>query len=226
MYHLEVSDEWNAIHPEDMWAYNKLILNHRLGHLCGPAGCPVPYPGYYIVRPCINLLGMGRFSRIEWIDKDTEHFHPAEFWCEIFEGPHLSVDFYKKKPELIVLGERDAEDPLYKWKKWYKIQYDIEFPKILDSLKGNYDWINCEFIGDKLIEVHFRRNPDFRYGNSVAIPVWDQENDVNNEKLTYIQDKEYLRKGFYVDFRDSNPVKSSVLPNLEEKTDGNEPKSR
>jgi hypothetical protein len=226
MYHLDSKDEWTSIHVEDLWVYNKLILNTRLRHLCAPTGVPVPYSGYYIVRPSINLLGMGRFSRIEWIDKDTEHFHPAEFWCEIFEGPHLSVDFYKKKPELIVLGERDAEDPLYKWKKWYKIQYDIEFPEILDSLKGNYDWINCEFIGDKLIEVHFRRNPDFRYGNSVAIPVWDQENDVNNEKLTYIQDKEYLRKGFYVDFRDSNPVKSSVLPNLEEKTDGNEPKSR
>ena len=71
MYHLEVSNEWNSIHPKDLWIYNKLILNRLLGHLCGPTGVPVPYSGYYIVRPSINLLGMGRFSRKEWINNDT-----------------------------------------------------------------------------------------------------------------------------------------------------------
>jgi hypothetical protein len=160
---------------------------------------PVPYPGYYIVRPSINLLGMGRFSRIEWIDKDTEHFHPSEFWCEIFEGEHLSVDYYKRKSELVVLGERDTDDELYKWKKWTKINKDIEFPSILNDLEGDYDWINCEFIGNHLIEVHFRQNPDFRYGNTVAIPVWDDNIIVKEDNLTFIEDKDYLRKGFFID---------------------------
>ncbi len=219
MYYFDSNDEWKSIHEEDLWAYNKLILNTRLRHLCGPTGMSVPYSGNYIVRPSINLLGMGRFSRIEWIDKDTDHFHPAEFWCEIFKGEHMSVDFYKKKSQLVVLGERDNGDPLYKWKKWYKIDRKVEFPEILNDLKGDYEWINCEFIGNKLIEVHFRRNPDFRHDNTVAIPVWRNDRPQRMEGLTFIDDKDYLRRGFFIDTRDSNPVKSSDLTNQEQKND-------
>ena len=198
MYHLNVSDEWNSIHAEDMWVYNKLILNHHLGHLCGPAGCPVPFSGDYIVRPSINLLGMRRFSRIETLYKDTEHLHPAEFWCEIFTGTHYSVDFHNQEAKLVVIGEKNEDDPLYKWKRWTKINIKIEFPSILHSLKGDYEWINCEFIGDKLIEVHFRRNPDFRYNNNVAIPVWKGEKIKKIENFTFVKDEDYLREGFYI----------------------------
>jgi hypothetical protein len=162
---------------------------------------------------------MGRFSRIEWIDKDTEHLHPAEFWCEIFDGDHISVDFKNKKPELIVLGEKYNSNDLYKWKKWTKVERNIQFPEILNSLKGNYEWINCEFIGDKLIEVHFRRNTDFRYGNNIAIPVWKGDRPQKIKNFTFIEDKDYLRRGFFIDTRDSNPVKSSDFTNQEQKND-------
>jgi len=199
MYYTDSLDEWNSIHHDDLWVYNKLFLSHSLRYLCGPVGAIVPSSGYYIVRPSINLLGMGRFSRIEWIDKDTDHFHPAEFWCEIFEGNHISVDFRNKKSELVVLGEKDNEDELYKWKKWTKIDEEIQFPSILNSLKGNYEWINCEFIGNNLIEVHFRRNPDFRYGNTIAIPVWKGDRPQKIENLKFVEDKDYLRRGFYID---------------------------
>ena len=196
MYLIEGNDEWNHIHSEDLWIYNKLFLSRVLGYTCGPTGTTVPQPDFYIVRPMVNLLGMGRFARKEWIGKYTDQFHPAEFWCEIFKGEHLSVDFYQQKAELVVLGTRDSDVPYYKWKKWEKIERDIPFPKILNKLKGDYDWINCEFIGDKLIEVHFRQNPDFRYGNSVAIPVW---NDEKVDNMTFIEDSDYLRKGFYIE---------------------------
>jgi hypothetical protein len=195
MYHLDGNDEWNNIHPSDLWVYNKLFLSRVLGYTCGPVGTTVPKPDFYIVRPSFNLLGMGRFARKEWLYKYTDHMHPADFWCEIFEGHHLSVDFRNKKSELVVLGTRDEDDPYYKWKKWEKIDHKVDFPKILIELKGNYEWINCEFIDGKLIEVHFRQNPDFRYNNSVAIPVW---NDEKEENMTFIEDNEYYRKGFYI----------------------------
>jgi hypothetical protein len=131
----------------------------------------------------------------------------------------MSVDFYKKKSQLVVLGERDNGDPLYKWKKWYKIDRKVEFPEVLNDLKGDYEWINCEFIGNKLIEVHFRRNPDFRHDNTVAIPVWRNDRPQRMEGLTFIDDKDYLRRGFFIDTRDSNPVKSSDLTNQEQKND-------
>ena len=66
-------------------------------------------------------------------------------------------------------------------------------------MKGKYEWINCEFIGDKLIEVHFRRNPDFRYNNNVAIPVWENGEIPAYGKYKYIEDKDFLRKGFLID---------------------------
>lgn len=74
----------------------------------------------------------------------------------------------------------------------------MKFPKILKKLKGDYEWINCEFIDGHLIEVHFRRNPDFKYGNSIAIPVWENEEVKEHENLYFIADSEYKRKGFYV----------------------------
>jgi hypothetical protein len=198
MYLLDGNDEWKNIHHDDLWAYNKLFISRILGYACGPIGTTVPKSDFYIVRPSFNILGMGCNARIEYIEKYTDHFHPAEFWCEIFDGEHISVDFYKKKAELVVLGTRDSKDPLYKWQKWTKIERDFEFPQILNKLQGNYDWINCEFIGNKLIEVHFRRNPDFRYQNSEAIPVWDDQNVEDFENYTFIKDSEQKRRGFYI----------------------------
>ena len=130
MYYLETDEEWNNIHPSDLWVYNKLLISRVLGYNCGPIGTTVPKPDFYIVRPSINLLGMGRFARKEWIEKDTSSFHPAEFWCEIFTGEHLSVDFHQKSADLVVRGIKEDNDPLYKWQKWEKIDQKVDFPEI------------------------------------------------------------------------------------------------
>jgi len=197
MYFSESSEEWNFIHNEDLWVYNKLFLSRVLEYNCGPAGVSVPRPDFYIVRPSMNVLGMGRFSRIEYLENNTENLHPSEFWCEVFVGEHLSVDYYKKQSSLVVKGIRESNSPLYKWSRWEKIEKKVKFPSILEKLVGNYDWINCEFIGDNLIEVHFRRNSDFRYGNTIAIPVWE-ENIIIDSKYQYIKDEDYHRKGFLI----------------------------
>jgi hypothetical protein len=73
----------------------------------------------------------------------------------------------------------------------------IEYPSILEKLVGNYDWINCEFIENNLIEVHFRRNSDFRHNNSIAIPIW-KENNIIDSEYRYIKDEDYHRKGFLI----------------------------
>jgi hypothetical protein len=199
MYCFDCTEEWNQIHCDDLWIYNKLILSRVLGYNCGPSGVSVPKPDFYVVRPSLNLMGMGRYSRVEHLREHTEHLHPSEFWCEIFKGEHLSVDFHKKECILVVRGIREQNAPLYKWSRWEKIDKKVEFPNILNKLVGNYDWINCEFIGNRLIEVHFRRNSDFRHGNSVAIPIWDEKNQIIDSKYKYVEDSDYLRKGFYID---------------------------
>ena len=196
--YLEGNDEWNQIHSEDLWVYNKLILSRVLGYTCGPVGTSVPKPDFYIVRPSMNLLGMGRYARKEYIYKYTDSYHPSEFWCELFGGDHISVDYQNKEQRLTVLGTRDEMNPLYKWDMWEKIDIKVPYPKILEKLKGNYEWINCEFIGNRLIEVHFRQNPDFRYENDIAIPIWDTADLEKYPDHTFVSDSDYLRKGFMV----------------------------
>ena len=196
--YLEGNDEWNQIHSEDLWVYNKLILSRVLGYTCGPVGTSVPKPDFYIVRPSMNLLGMGRYARKEYIYKYTDSYHPSEFWCELFGGDHISVDYQNKEQRLTVLGTRDEMNPLYKWDMWEKIDIKVPYPKILEKLKGNYEWINCEFIGNRLIEVHFRQNPDFRYENDIAIPIWDTADLEKYSDYTFVPDSDYLRKGFMV----------------------------
>jgi hypothetical protein len=198
MYLLECDDEWNHIHSEDLWVYNKLFLSRHLGYTCGPVGTTVPKPDFYIVRPSFNLLGMSRFARIEWIEKTTDDFHPSEFWCEIFKGEHLSVDFHNEKQKLVILGTRDEKNPIYKWSKWEKIDKKVEFPDILKNLKKKYEWINCEFIDGHLIEVQFRRNPNFRYNNTVAIPVWNEDIPEIYKDYEFIVDIGDKRRGFLI----------------------------
>jgi hypothetical protein len=198
MYFLECDDEWNQIHPSDLWVYNKLFLSRILGYTCGPAGTTVPKSDFYIVRPSFNLFGMSRFARKEWIKKRTDDMHPSEFWCEIFEGEHLSVDYHNQKQDLAILGTKTENDPIHQWSEWKKVDKMVDFPDILKNLNKDYEWINCEFIGEHLIEVQFRRNPNFRYGNTVAIPVWDKKIEKNYEGYQFIEDPSYERKGFWV----------------------------
>ena len=198
MYFLECDDEWNQIHPSDLWVYNKLFLSRILGYTCGPAGTTVPKSDFYIVRPSFNLFGMSRFARKEWIKKRTDNMHPSEFWCEIFEGEHLSVDYHNQKQDLAILGTKTENAPIDQWSEWKKVDKIVDFPDILKNLNKDYEWINCEFIGEYLIEVQFRRNPNFRYGNTIAIPVWDKKIEKNYEGYRFIEDPSYERKGFWV----------------------------
>jgi hypothetical protein len=196
---MNFEDEWHKTHPLDHWVYDKLLLSNALGYTCGPVGIDVPTPGQYIIRPVHNYMGMGRFSRIASLTRSTDHLHPGEFWCEVFKGPHFTVDFHNGVAELVVKGVRKEGDPLWKWSRWTRVNKKFKLPKILQDLHGKYEWINCEFIGDRLIEVHFRKNPDFRFGNKIAIPVWDGS-EIKNKKsqFHFVEDKDYHRRGFYI----------------------------
>ena len=62
-----------------------------------------------------------------------------------------------------------------------------------------YKTINCEFIGGKLIEIHLRGNPDFVYGNNVAIPVWEGEEINPPQSMRFVKAEDTNRLGFYID---------------------------
>lgn len=165
---------WKNIKPEHIWVLDKLILSRKMYYKCGPVGLDVPVPGYYIVRPCVNLMGLGLGAQKVYLEKSTNHLPLGYFWCEWFEGRHLSIDYHLGKQILAVEGYK-PDNTFTKWDHWVKVSDRLKFPDILTEFIDQYDWINCEFIGKRLIEVHFRHNEDFDGGISHFIPVWTGE---------------------------------------------------
>ena len=191
---------WNTCLPEDLWIFDKLIVAKKAGHLCGPRGIPVPKPGEYFVKPVINIEGMGERARVEYLEQDTCHLHPGEFWCEIFTGEHISVDYEKYKPILSVIGTKHTDHPYKRFTYWQKTEQTHPLPQFLGFIPLRYAKINCEFIGGKLIEIHLRGNSDFSHGNSSMIPVWKDEQDPNPKGYTFISDngEELERLGIWI----------------------------
>lgn len=176
---------WLTVHPDDIWVMDKLILSRKMGYVCGPTGLTVTKPGYYIVRPCVNMLGLGLGAKKMLLDGDTCDLPYGYFWCEWFEGRHLSVDYHYGKQTLCVEGKK-PENTFTKWTEWIKTNDIVELPEILKSIAEKYEWINCEFIGGKLIEVHLRHNVDFTEDVTHFIPVWDNEDTTPPPGYRYI----------------------------------------
>ena len=167
-------DVWKSIDPDHMWVLDKLILSRKLGYVCGPVGLDVPEPNTYIVRPCVNLLGLGLGTQKLYIEKNTDYLPVGYFWCEFFEGEHLSIDYYKGSPILSVQGFK-PDNTFTRWERWKKVDTYFDLPFLLTDFIRYYDYINCEFIDGKLIEVHFRGNNDFSDNITEFIPVWEGE---------------------------------------------------
>lgn len=184
---MEDSEEdqvWQTINPDDIWVLDKLILSRKLGYTCGPVGLDVPEAGYYIVRPCVNMLGLGLGAERVWLEKETMHLPVGHFWCEWFTGRHVSIDYYNQIQMLCVEG-RKPEDTFTRWNEWVRNDIKISFPQLLVDVSQRHPWINCEYIGGRLIEVHLRRNEDFDGNINHFIPVWEGETIAPPEGYSY-----------------------------------------
>ena len=207
--------DFNATSEDDLWIHDKLIFSKKLGYNCGPVGTPVPEPGYYIVRPCVNLLGMGRGAVINWIDLYTDDLPIGHFWCEIFKGRHFTVD-YERTPHqaghtqvLAAEGFRDEKNPLYKFNRWKMCLSEIKipFPAALTNLK--YENINIEFIGSPITEKYHPIEMHISHGGILgrdhnhikceeAIVVWEGESEDPLDGYNYLAAPDYRRKGFFI----------------------------
>jgi hypothetical protein len=165
---------WKTADPDDLWVVDKLILSRKLGYQCGPTGMDVPKPGWYIVRPCVNALGLGMGAQKIWLEEYTVHLPYGFFWCEWFDGRHLSVD-YKDGEQFLCVEGLKSNKTFTRWDKWTKVDDQVPLPKTLNSLADKYTYMNCEYIGNKLIEVHLRHNGDFENDISEFIPVWEDQ---------------------------------------------------
>jgi hypothetical protein len=176
---------WRTLNPDDMWILDKLILSKKMGYMCGPVGIDVPVSDWYIVRPCVNPMGLGLGADKIWIDRSTDHLPLGFFWCEWFTGRHLSVDYHFGSQDVTVEGIK-PESTFTQWTSWKRVEDIVPLPDILKDLAQRYEWINCEFIDSKLIEVHLRHNEDFENGIDHFIPVWTGQSTTPPKGYTYI----------------------------------------
>ena len=130
------------------------------------------------------MLGLGLGATKKWIENDTCDLPYGYFWCEWFDGFHHSVDYYNGKQMLCVQGNK-PEDTFTKWKEWIRTNKRFDLPNIVNELIDHYPWMNCEFIGDKLIEVHLRCNEDFDGNIDHFIPVWEGQDTTPPKGYTY-----------------------------------------
>lgn len=156
--------------------YNKLWVSELLGYDCGPSGVSPKKTGWYIVRPMMNLHGMGVGARKVWIEEnENSKVPPGYFWCEWFEGNQYSVTYNWAghwSPESCWQGIKEY-DNLTKFEKWIRADKYPSIGLIYDELHivGK---INIEFIEENPIEVHLRTSPDPDYDE--LIPVWKNDN--------------------------------------------------
>lgn len=201
-------DDIQAIktYPKYSWVYNKLDLAMRLGYDCGIDGDFPKADGAFITRPIVNPSGMGLGAREVFGTVDTPMVtSPGHFWCEKFKGDHISIDYLWGKPQLVVVGYKDPLNTFIftRWEKVNGYLESFEFakrisvPEVLKDVVENVEWINIEMIGDKIIEVHLRRNPDFLGHNSEYVrPAGSLTTPDNGE--TFISRPDYGRLGFYI----------------------------
>lgn len=173
-------DVWAYMDIEHAWLYDKLILSKRLGHSCGPAGVPPLHSGKYIVRPISNYRGMSRGSSIMHLNAGEDVIPDGYFWCEIFTGRHLSFDYRYGTQYLSVEGFKNSDrtDRFVSWKKTNDV---FGLPEMLSVIAAKYEWMNIEVIGDKIIEVHLRYNPNFTNHDANEITVVWKENFLADE---------------------------------------------
>lgn len=195
---MEDTDAWSFVDPEDCWVFDKLILAKKLGYKCGPRGTPVPKPGTYIVRPCVNAMGMSEGASFMQIKDSTDHLPVGSFWCEVFTGAHMTYDYVSGLQVLAVKGTPAKR--FGRWAKWQKVfNRQFRLPRFLDELAVKCRWMNIETIGNKIIEVHLRLNPDFRHHSSnLVIPVYEDEDVLPPEGMEFIFDAAHERIGFYI----------------------------
>ena len=191
-------DVWARCPQDWLWIYDKLIVARRQALRAGPAGVPPPEPAWYVVRPITNIRMMGRGAQRLWLTPNDDHLVPdGHFWCEWLTGAHVSVDYHWGQPQLTVLGFRDGER-LDRFCLWRRVAHFLPLPGWLQGLALTQQWINVEYIGDRVIEIHLRYNDDFRnHDADEIIPVWQGQDTTPPPGYGWYASAAGERQGFW-----------------------------
>ena len=193
-------DVYDACPAQWLWIYDKLVVARRQGIMAAPAGISVPRPGEYIIRPITNIRMMGRGASRQWLDPNDDDLVPdGFFWSEILQGPHLSVDYHWGQQKLTVQGFRENTARLDRFSRWCRVDADRPLPAMLHDLKYYQEWINVEYIGDHVIEIHLRYNDDFANHDADEIwPVWPESSQTQPPGTSWYASAAGDRLGFWI----------------------------
>lgn len=193
-------DVYESCQPQWLWIYDKLIVARRQGIRAAPAGIPIPISGEYIIRPITNIYMMGRGAQIKWLEKgDISSVPDGFFWSEILNGSHVSVDYHWGKQHLTVQGFRNDPKRIDRFSRWCKTELDMPLPAMLYDLKYYQEWINVEYIGNKVIEIHLRYNDDFaNHDSDEIVPVWRGDSMITPKGWSWYYSPAGDRLGFWI----------------------------
>jgi len=179
--------------------HDKLFLSRKLGYRCGVG--VIPKTGKWIVRPAVNLDGMGRSAVIGDFDQGFA-IGPGMFYSEVFEGRHISIDYVRKDGQWIqhsTFEGFNTPENLIQFSRWLRVDYPYPVPDFLRGVEA--DHINIEVKGGKIIEVHLRGNPDPVMHDDFW-PIWSADQKPPFKEYIKIADKddetEVGRLGFFV----------------------------
>jgi len=137
---------------------NKLALAERLGHSCGPIGTRPAAQTDVIVRPQMNIFGMGRGGFFEYGDwpfaawDNAPNANPGYFWCEQFTGRHAYTQYvddvarYCAYSEAVPLTVNQTET----YVEDIALTEAVALPAILQGISK---YMYVESIGGNIIEV-------------------------------------------------------------------------
>ena len=165
---------------------------------------PVPKAGKYVIRPIYNLYGMGIGAHVKDLDPSMrfdDHVagEPGTFWCEYFEGEHLSIDYKWVedgkggihsgwRPVNAMRGDRyhykDGVEDLGLFKKWTRVEPPLRLlPDFVEAM-DDVDDINIEWKGERVLEVHLRTGNDIIASvpmETELYPMWEGGIDVPDD---------------------------------------------
>lgn len=191
-------DVWTQCPSDWLWIYDKVIVARKQHILAAPAGIAVPRDDWYIVRPITNIRMMARGAGRRYLLKDSDDVPDGFFWSEVLSGRHISVDYHWGQQELTVEGFRDDPDRLDRFSRWCRVKDRIPLPQWLRDLGRQAQWLNVEYIGDKVIEIHLRYNDDFaNHTADEIIPVWQGESVEQPSGYSWYSSPAGERLGFW-----------------------------
>ena len=126
---------------------------------------------------------MGVGASICFIDVDEKDYiidhgiiPPGHFWCEYFDGSHYSIDYIRKNNQWeqhhTMIGV-NSKNNLTKFTEWTIVGNNDPYKDLPSFVKdiSDLEYLNVEFKGDKIIEIHPRTGNDEFYKFSIGTKI-------------------------------------------------------